>query len=134
MTKITSKDIKKIKKHISNKALLLGVVFLIIGIISGCLAYYILCKDDKLELLGESQLTFSVGETATYVEDGFVAISFGKDISSTVEIESDLEKDTSGKYIINTSSEGTYFIKYTFKDYHFNTIIKYRTFTVSEVA
>ena len=77
---------KTVKK--SHKAtVVLAVLFLLIGIAAGVGASWFLTKDDTFELNGEKVIRLTVGDT--YEEQGAKAISFGKDISSKVQISGD---------------------------------------------
>ena len=98
---------KKVKKMIkkTNKTLLISsFIFLLLGFIGGYYTVNFLTQNDVFEIKGEKNITLNINEN--YIEEGVKAISFGKDFSKNVIIESTLD----------TSKEGTYAIIYTIKD------------------
>ena len=71
-----------------------------------------------------------------FEEEGVEAIQFGRDVSGKVAVETELQKDANGNYVIPTDKEGVYTITYTVDAYKFqkgeNGVIKrIRTFTVN---
>ena len=105
-------------------AFLLVVLFLVVGAVAGYFTVQYLTRDDRFEIIGEQSVTLEVGEE--YVDEGAVAISFGRDISDKVEI------DTSN--IDNTKAD-RYYVKYTVDDIRYNGVVKYRFVVfVDEIA
>lgn len=105
-------------------AFLLVVLFLVVGAVAGYFTVQYLTRDDRFEIIGEQTVTLKVGEE--YVDEGAVAISFGRDISDKVEI------DTSN--IDNTKAD-RYYVKYTVDDIRYNGVVKYRFVVfVDEIA
>ena len=78
-----------------------------------------------------------MGESYTYREEGVEAFSFGRDVSGKVKVETSLEKNEQGDYIIPTDKEGVYTIVYTVDCFKFGEkatngqIRRIRTFTVN---
>lgn len=81
------KQVEKTVKRTHKATVVLAVLFLLIGIAAGVGASWFLTKDDTFELNGEKVIRLTVGDT--YEEQGAKAISFGKDISSKVQISGD---------------------------------------------
>ena len=134
LTKYEQKKILKTAKKISPVTIVLLVAFFAFGLLTGFLAMGQVCKNDTVELLGEASYTYQVGTgTTTYTEEGVKAVAFGEDISTSVEIESNLTGNN-GVYEIDLTEEGEYYIKYTFNHLKFGTVVKYRTITVQEGA
>lgn len=95
-TKLKNELKKAHKKHFW-----LALLFLVLGIGAGFGTTYFLTRIDVFEIIGETEITLNVGDE--YVEAGAKAIAFGKDISSNVKIEGE----------VDTTQEGRYIIKYT---------------------
>ena len=125
----------KLKKlHPATKAL--AVLFLVIGLIGGYTVCGFLSKNDRFVLVGDTAFSIDVGATYTYTEQGVEAVQFGRDVSDRLTVETNLEKDANGNYVIPTDKEGVYTIIYTVDAYKFqkgeNGVIKrIRTFTVN---
>lgn len=134
---------KKAKRRAKSKAKglhtatkVFAVLFLLIGIAAGFAVCTLMSKNDHFVLLGDQNFSVDVGESYTYTEQGVEAICFGRDVSTKLTVETDLEQDANGNYIIPTDKEGVYTITYTVDAYKFqkgeNGVIKrIRTFTVN---
>ncbi len=118
--KTTKNKAKKMLKHTTKKTWLCAFALLILGICVGLGTFFLVCKDDCFNIIGEDELCFTLSET--YVDAGVRVISFGKDISSEVTIETNLSKNASGEYY--ASEVGTYYIKYMSNDIKFGTLFK----------
>ena len=136
--KIDKQMKKKLKKmHPVTKAV--AVLFLVIGIAGGALFSLHTFKNDRFLLKGESNFSVDVGQPYTYTEEGVEAVCFGRDVSDKLTVETKLEKDAEGNYIIPTDKAGVYTITYTVDCLKFgekapNGVIKrIRVFTVNEV-
>ena len=125
----------KLKKlHPATKAL--AVLLLVIGLSGGYTVCGFLSKNDRFVLVGDTAFSIDVGASYTYTEQGVEAVQFGRDVSDKLTVETDLEKDANGNYVIPTDKEGVYTITYTVDAYKFqkgeNGVIKrIRTFTVN---
>ena len=138
-SKKTQKSIeKKLKKlHPVTKAV--AIICLVIGIACGAIFSLYSFRNDRFVLKGETNFSLDVGEVYTYTEQGFEAICFGMDVSDKLTVETDLQRDANGNYIIPTDKVGVYTITYTVDCLKFgekapNGVIKrIRVFTVNEV-
>lgn len=114
-----------------------AITVLIIGIALGAVAAIIVSKNDRFELVGEKDVRVTVGEELFYTEEGVEAYCFGLDVSGKLSVETSLQRDAQGRYIIPTDKEGVYTITYTVDCLKFgekapNGVVKrVRTFTVS---
>lgn len=116
--KLKSQTKKAIKKT-HGATLLLAVLFLIVGAVGGWFGYSYICKNDKFEVVGDKEITLTLN--ASYVEQGANIVAFGKDVSSTVKIEGE----------VNTSVEGEYYITYTVDNFKFKDVKKVRVVKVT---
>jgi len=82
-----------------------------------------LIKDDKFEIVGEKTINLVLGGEK-YTDEGAIAISFGKDISEKIEVESNIDYTT----------EGQYYIRYKVDDIRYKGVYRYRTIIISEVG
>lgn len=130
LTKYEQKKILKTAKKISPVTIVLLVAFFAFGLLTGFLAMGQVCKNDTIELIGDSAYIYQIGTgSTTYTEEGIKAVAFGEDISASVDIDSNLPNQN-GVYEIDLTEEGEYYIKYTVNHLKFGTVIKYRTITV----
>lgn len=127
------KFISKLVKKSSTLTIFFLASFFIIGILSGVLTYTVICRNDTFEVVGEKNIIYNVGEVVNFIDEKVKIISFGNDISSSVEIETNIEV-VGVEYIIDTSEEMEYYIKYSVKDIKYGSIILYRTISVVESA
>ena len=126
----------KLKKlHTATKVL--AVLCLLVGLAAGYFVCELMSKNDRFVLVGETAFSIDVGEPYTYTEQGVDAVCFGRDVSDKLHVETTLQKDGNGNYIIPTDKEGVYTITYTVDCLKFgekapNGVIKrIRVFTVS---
>ena len=131
---------KKAAKRLHTATKLLMVLALILGLAAGAFLCWHFSKNDRFVLKGD--VAFSVDVTADstpylYTEQGVEAYCFGMDVSGKLHVETSLEKDAEGRYIIPTNEEGVYTIVYTVDCLKFgekapNGVIKrVRTFVVT---
>ncbi|MBE6604800.1 MAG: hypothetical protein E7639_03740 [Ruminococcaceae bacterium] len=116
------------------------VVALLLGVAIGAFVCLQFSKNDRFVLKGETAFALDVGaqgSTYVYEEQGLEAFCFGLDVSDKCTVETDLQKDAEGRYIVPTDQEGVYTITYTVDALKFgekapNGVIKrIRVFTVS---
>ncbi|MFQ6723798.1 MAG: hypothetical protein ACLRFE_00500 [Clostridia bacterium] len=128
-TKNTTRKIKKL----GIKAILIILLVTIIGASIGAGVCFILARNDCFTIIGNDEITLTLkGEDDVlarencYYDEGVKVISFGRDISKDVKIETDLKKTEDGGYYAD--EVGTYYIIYTVDD------IKYgKIFTIQRI-
>ena len=100
-----SKTAEQAVKRSHPAAVILTIVFLIVGIAAGVLVSRQITKNDKFILNGEKAVQMEVG--GAFVDEGATVISFGRDISSDVQVSGDE---------LNADVEGVYQLVYTVDD------------------
>ena len=112
---------KRIK--VTATSLILLLVF-VVGAVVGVLTFKHITRNDEFVLNGAKEIALTVGDT--YTEHGAKCVSFGKDVSTKIQI----------KGTVDTSVEGVYRLVYTIDDFRFGNIKRVRLITVSaeEVA
>lgn len=131
------KSAKKAIRKTHPATLLTAVLCLVLGIAAGVFFALYVSKNDRFSLVGESSYSVSMGAPFTYREEGVEAVAFGRDVSDRVRVETTLEKDAAGNYVIPTDKAGVYTITYTADCFKFGEkspngeVKRIRTFTVS---
>lgn len=140
MAKKLERELKKRVKKLHPLTKAAVTVALLVGILVGAFVCLQFSKEDRFVLKGETAFALDVGaEGSVYVyeEQGLEAYCFGLDVSGKCTVETDLEKDAEGRYVVPTDKEGVYTITYTvdalkFGDKAPNGVIKrIRVFTVT---
>ncbi len=126
----TQKNIEKTIKKTHPITLLIGLVSLVVGIVAGYFASSFITKNDTFELVGESEVSFLVGSTGVYTDEGVTCISYGRDLSKNVVINTNMIKNSDGTYAFDTAEEGEYYIIYTIDDIKYKGIQRVRVITV----
>lgn len=119
MSKLQKQAVKQAKKR-PWYALIL-IVILAFGAVGGFFGAKFLIRNDKFEINGDQEITLEVGDY--YIEKGATIISFGRDISKEVKIDS----------TVDTTTAGQYYVKYTVEDIRFGNVERYRYVEVVEV-
>lgn len=102
-------------------SLIITILALVVGAVCGYFLSQKLTENDKFEIIGEKVIEVEIG--GSYQDEGAVVISFGKDISDKIIVETNVDYTTPGKY----------YIKYTVDNFRFKGIERYRTINVVEV-
>lgn len=118
MARNYKRKVKQVVKNTHGLTLFFVVLFFIIGAVGGYFGYAYVTKPDTFELLGEKEITLTVGDT--FVDQGFKAIAFGKDVSDKVEIDG----------TVDTNIEGTYVLTYTVNNLKYNGVKRCRVVNV----
>lgn len=118
MAKSAEREVKKAVKRLHTTTKVLVVLALLVGIGVGSLTCFLMSKNDRFELKGAKsyQIELNTDESPApflYTEEGIEAIVFGQDVSGKLSVNTTLQKDAEGRYIIPTDKEGVYTITYT---------------------
>lgn len=117
--KTTKKATKELKK-LGAKSIISAIICLVLGIGIGAGAWFFVCRKDKFDLIGQDELSLTLNQT--YTDQGVKIIAFGKDVSSQVIIETNLEPQ--GNNIYGATESGTYYIKYTTQNFKYGKLFK----------
>ena len=113
----TKRAVKKGFKKLHALTLFFMAVALVGGFLLGSFVCNTVSKNDRFVLLGQASttlpLTAAKGACYLYAEEGVEAVCFGRDVSGTVSVKTNLQKDADGKYVIPLDKEGVYTITYT---------------------
>lgn len=112
---------EKMPRNGKSVFLTLLMVFALVFCAGGFFTFTQVTKNDEFVLIGEKSITLTVGDK--YNEQGARVISFGKDKSEEIIIDSSN---------VDTSAEGKYFVKYTTTAYRFKKVVRYRYVIVKE--
>ena len=119
---MTAKNkIKKVQKR-HPISFLIVVVVLVVTAIAGYFTCKHLTQNDKFEIIGEKTITLTVG--SEYEDEGVKAIAFGKDISSQIKAESNVDFNKIGEY----------YIKYSVDNILYKDVYRYRYIKIVEVS
>lgn len=109
------------KKH--PISFLIVIVIFAVAICGGYFTSKALTKDDKFEIIGEKEIILTLGDD--YIEEGAVAIAFGKDISSQIEIDSS---------DLDLTQAGEYYIKYSVDNFLYKDVFRYRYVIIVDLS
>ena len=128
----TKRTAKKKIKRIHPLSFVVWLLALAIGVAVGVGACAFLCRNDGFTLIGKSEITVPVeeGKTYEYTDKGVRAVSFGRDISRHVQVETNMTELGDGEYSFDASTEGVYYLIYTVDDARFGEIRRIRTIVV----
>ena len=109
--------VKTIKK-LGFRSLAIILACFIIALAIGASICFFIGKNDKFEIVGNDELSFSLEET--YKDEGVEIKEFGIDISKNVILETNLKQNANGDYYAEES--GTYYLIYKVKSLKFGFI------------
>lgn len=133
----TNKQTKRKLKKLGFRAILIILLVTLIGACIGAGACWFVCRNDCFDIIGKDEITLEItinqkqgNEMITvpnkYVDDGVRVVSFGRDVSDKVQVETNLKQNTDGSYYAD--EVGTYHIIYKVDD------IKYgKIFTIQRI-
>lgn len=119
-SKSAKNSTKKNLKRIGTGGIIAVVVMLIIGVVGGIFSFKYFTRNDCFDLIGKDELTLTLGET--YIDESIHAVSFGRDVSDKVYIETNLQINQDGEYYADEI--GTYYIVYKVKDFKYDKLFK----------
>ncbi len=107
------------------------ILALVIGLAIGWFGGEYICKNDTFVLLGNKEYLVALDATDfVYEEEGVRIIEFGRDISGDVSVETNMTSLGDGKYTLDTTVPGRYYLKYTVDSPKYGEISRIRIFTV----
>ena len=124
------KDVKNTGKRLGVGGVIAIILCLVVGVVGGIFAEKLISRNDCFVLSGDKEIVVQVGDDFTYSEAGYKCVSFGKDISDKVVIDTNLTKNSDGTYTLDTTKEGDYYMIYTVDSLKYGKIKRVRTFTV----
>ena len=128
---------RKIKKtvKISHKAyFIIVVVCIALGLAGGYFGTAFLTRDDSFALNGQKITELSVGDPLIYADEGVSYVSFGKDLSSSVTVETNMTLQSDGTYTADTAAESEYYIIYRVNEGRCKDMTLYRVFRIQPVS
>ncbi len=144
--KIKDKAKKKAKRKVKRKAksyakkkarkvnlltVFICLVALVAGVAAGIFGYRYICRDDRFELRGKKQIAVELGAADfIYRDAGVNIIEFGRDISDEVVTETNMTDLGGGKYTVDTTIPGRYYIEYRVDSPKYGKVCRIRTFVV----
>ena len=135
--KKSNKSNARVLKGLGFKAMMVLLLVTIIGGAIGVGGCWYVCKDDCFDIVGKEEFTIPISTVeyvngdlveipTSYFDEGVKVVSFGRDISDSVYVETDLKQNQDGSYYAD--EVGTYYIIYKTDD------IKYgKIFTVERI-
>lgn len=116
-----NKSVKTAEKQLKKmgvKGMIIAVLCLLLGVAAGISAYLVVCKNDCFEIIGNDEMTITLNEK--YVDQGVKIIEFGKDVSETAVIDTNLKLSDD-----NLPTElGTFYVKYSVNSVKYGKIFK----------
>ena len=129
---VHEKRLKKAIRKTHTGYLIVIALALIIGAAGGYFAASVVAKNDCFELNGQKETSVQIGQELKYTDEGIKYVSYGKDLSSSYVITTNLTKNTDGTYSADTSVPTEYYIIYTVTEGRCKDMTLYRTFNVTE--
>ncbi len=119
--KKSQRQVENTLKNASLKVFVFGLIFLIVGLLLGAGAWWIVCRNDCFAIIGNDEIELTLDET--YEDFGVKVVAFGKRLDKDdIIIETNLKKDTDGKYYAD--EVGTYYIKYSTENFKYGKLFK----------
>ncbi len=115
-----AKAVQKVGKNAGGKTILIVAIFLVVGILLGAGVWWLVCKDDCFELVGQEEVVLTLDEV--YVDEGVRVVAFGKDESENITIETNLQMDENGNF--SSGEVGTFYITYKSECFKYGTLFK----------
>lgn len=125
-----SRRVRRKARRINGWTYFICFLALLLGFLCGAGAYSYVCRDDCFRLLGDAEYEIPLGATFEYDDSGVKIVEFGKNISESVKVESNMTRLENGKYTADTSAVGRYYIKYTVDSVKYGEICRIRVFAV----
>ena len=127
----TRSYVKRKQRRTNRLTSFICLVSLLAGAFTGVYVYEYICADDCFELLGEKVCAVELDSPDfNYYDDGVKIIEFGRDISDKVLTETNMTDLGDGRYTVDTTVPGKYYIKYTVDSPKYSKVTRIRTFVV----
>ena len=126
----SKKTIKKAVKKMHPATIVCGVLFLAVGLVSGYFGCKMITKNDVFEVVGDKEIVLELNSDTIYTDPGVDCVSFGKDISDKVLVDTNMTLNHDGTYTINTSVAGEYYLIYTVDSPRYKDVQKVRVIKV----
>ena len=97
---------KNIKKNLKSPLIIVGIIFLLVGVILGFFVYSSIKVEGETKVELHGLAIVEVPKNATYFEEGYTFIIDGVDYTNAVVVSGN----------VDTTLEGTYIITYTLYD------------------
>lgn len=120
VSKKSKKNAQKVAKKTPMRVLVLAFVFLLVGIAVGGGAWWGVCRTDCFVLQGQEEVTLMLKES--YADEGVKIVAFGKDVSTDVKIETNLQTDAEGHLF--SEEVGTFYIIYKSNCFKYGKLFK----------
>ena len=120
-SKRTTRKVKTKLKKLSAGTVFFVILLLVLGVVGGYFGVKYISRNDCFEIVGQDEITLEIG-SEPYEDKGVKVVAFGVDETDKVQIETNLKKNSDGKYYAET--EGTYYIKYTVDNIKYGSIFK----------
>ena len=119
--KKSQRQMENTLKNTSLKVFVFGLIFLIVGLLLGAGAWWIVCRNDCFAIIGNDEIERTIDEG--YEDFGVKVVAFGKRLRrDDIIIETNLTKGTDGKYYAD--EVGTYYIKYSTENFKYGKLFK----------
>lgn len=117
----TQRGAERTLKNTSAKVLLFGVIFLLVGVLIGAGAWWLVCRKDCFAIIGNDEIELTLDEK--YEDFGVKVVAFGKRLDSDdIIIETNLKMDADGKFY--SDEIGTFYIKYSTENFKYGKLFK----------
>lgn len=101
--------------------IMIVVIVAAIFFVGGFFTFKLLAKKDEFSIIGESTITLQLN--GEYQDEGAKCIALGKDISSQIKVENNIDNTKVGKY----------YIKYSVDHPLYKNVFRYRYVNIVEV-
>ena len=123
--------VRKKVRRLNGFTLFFCILAFAAGVAAGIYAYEYVCANDTFSLKGEREIAVALNaESFVYADEGVEIIEFGRDISDTVKVDTNMTLAGEGSYTVDTSVPGRYYIKYTVESPKYGAVCRIRTVVV----
>ncbi len=121
ISKKSQRNAEKALKNTSVKVLLMGLIFLLVGLLLGGGTCWVVCRNDCFDIIGNDEIELTLDEK--YDDFGVKVVAFGKRLDAeAIQIETNLKIDADGRFY--SDEIGTFYIKYSTSDFKYGKLFK----------